>query len=106
MPAGSIIAGIIALAGTTISAVGSGISAAEEEKERNRLAKLGQERWEAEKKQTDRAQNLQSVQTLADQRMGLQQKSFRRSFNKDFLRAVQFRQNQPRGPGVTTLGGR
>lgn len=99
---GSLITGIVALIGTGISAGGASVAEAEAARERKRLEKLGQERWEEEQKLAERERGMATIKQLGEERMMHKQQARTRSFNKDFLRAAIMRQP---GPGTTTLGG-
>jgi hypothetical protein len=85
---GAIVTGIMALIGTGISIAGSEMSAAEEEKERKRLEKLGSARFAEEMKEKKRESGMAGLGYLAQQRMGAQGMARTRSFKKDFLQAA------------------
>lgn len=84
----AIVAGIAALVGTGVSIAGSEMSAAEEEKERRRLEKLGSARFAEEMKEKKRESGMAGLGYLAQQRMGAQNMARTRSFKKDLLQAA------------------
>jgi hypothetical protein len=93
MPVGTasaIIAGIGALASGVISGVGASKSAEAEQEERDRLVKLGQERFDAEfgLKQRQLGQGgIEALSNTVNQARGL---STRRNFARDMNKAINY----------------